>query len=68
MRRWFRRARKIRQHPELLHDAQRFKRLPKRVNPRDFRTSQQTNPARDPEGGRDTDRDFIIRYGDPFDE
>ena len=43
-------------------DSQRFKRLPERIKLEDTVESQETNPARDPEGGRDTDRDFIIRY------
>jgi hypothetical protein len=43
-------------------DPQRFKRLPERVKLEDTVESQDTNTARDPEGGRDTDRDFMIRY------
>jgi hypothetical protein len=43
-------------------DSQRFKRLPERVKLEDTVESQDTNVARDPEGGRDTDRDFMIRY------
>lgn len=43
-------------------DPQRFKRLPERVKPEDTVESKDTNVARDPEGGRDTDRDFMIRY------
>lgn len=26
-------------------------------------TSQRADPPRDPEGGRDTERDFLLRYG-----
>jgi len=43
--------------------AKRFKRLPERIEPEDMVESQPTAPPRDPEGGRDTDRDFMIRYG-----
>jgi len=43
-------------------DSQRFKRLPERVKLEDTIESKDTNVARDPEGGRDTDRDFLIRY------
>jgi hypothetical protein len=43
-------------------NAQRFKRLPERVRLEDTVESKDTNVARDPEGGRDTDRDFMIRY------
>jgi hypothetical protein len=60
-----------RRKPDTLHPARdrhhqpnEFKRLPRRVHPRDTATSHETRPARDPRGGRDTDRDFIIRYGD----
>jgi hypothetical protein len=48
-------------------DAKRFKRLPPRVNVRNTVASHPVSPARDPYGGRDTDRDFTIRYGDSFD-
>ena len=66
MRRWFR-SRKLRQQPAQPGGSKRFKRLPARVDPRDLRISHQVNPPRDPRGGLDTDRDFITRYGDPFD-
>lgn len=42
--------------------AQRFKKLPEPVKLEDTVESQETDAARDPEGGRDTDRDFMIRY------
>jgi hypothetical protein len=41
----------------------RFSRLPRRVRPEDTITTKDTGPVPDPEGGRDTDRDFLIRYG-----
>jgi hypothetical protein len=43
-------------------DPQRFKRLPERIKLEDTVESHDTTAARDPEGGRDTDRDFMIRY------
>jgi hypothetical protein len=43
-------------------DSQRFKRLPERVRLEDTVASQDTRVARDPEGGRDTDRDFMFRH------
>jgi hypothetical protein len=43
-------------------DSQRYKRLPRRVKPEDTVESQATRTPPDPEGGRDTDRDFMIRY------
>ncbi len=43
-------------------DSQRFKRLPERVKGEDMVEGKDTNVARDPEGGRDTDRDFMIRF------
>jgi hypothetical protein len=42
--------------------SQRFKRLPDHVKLEDTVESQDTHVPRDPEGGRDTDRDFMIRY------
>jgi hypothetical protein len=43
--------------------ATRFTHLPERVDPKDTATSQRVDPPRDPEGGRDTERDFLLRYG-----
>lgn len=43
-------------------DPDRFKRLPERVKLEDTVESKDTNVARDPEGGRDTDRDFMFRH------
>lgn len=42
--------------------AERFKRLPARIKLEDMVESQATEPARDPDGGRDPNRDFMIRY------
>jgi len=39
----------------------KYRHLPPPVRTDDTITSQETEPARDPEGGRDTDRDFTIR-------
>jgi hypothetical protein len=44
-------------------DKDRFAKLPKPVRLEDTITSAETEPVPDPEGGRDTDRDFLIRYG-----
>lgn len=68
MRSWFRRKKGAHGAAQAPRDPKRFKRLPARVNTRDTRTSHPTTHPRDPEGGRDTDRDFIVRYGDPFDD
>ena len=46
----------------------RFTRLPERVDPKRMVAGHQTRPARDPEAGRDTDRDFMLRYGAGGDE
>jgi hypothetical protein len=43
--------------------AGRFTRLPERVDPKDVVESQPVEPPRDPRGGRDTERDFLLRYG-----
>jgi hypothetical protein len=44
-------------------DPERFKHLPEPVKPQDMITSQETEPPPDPEGGRNTDTDFMLRYG-----
>ena len=44
-------------------DKDRFKHLPKSVRLEDTVTTADTQPVPDPEGGRDTERDFLIRYG-----
>ena len=41
---------------------QRYKRLPARVRAEDTVETKDTRVPPDPEGGRDTDRDFMIRY------
>lgn len=41
----------------------KFTDLSEQVNPKDTVTSRRTDPPRDPEGGRDTERDFLLRYG-----
>ena len=43
--------------------SSRFSKLPRRVRLEDTVTSLDTEPVPDPDGGRDTDRDFLIRYG-----
>lgn len=68
MRRWFRRTKNVRRLPGSAGDPRRFSRLPARVKLRNTRASHPVSPPRDPDGGRDTERDFITRYGDPFDE
>jgi hypothetical protein len=68
MRRWFGRTKARAQPSDRAANPRRFQRLPERVDVRKTRTGRAVSPARDPEGGRDTDRDFITRYGDPFDD
>ena len=43
-----------------------YSRLPDRVDPADMVTSEQVDPPRDPEGGRDTERDFMLRNAGGF--
>lgn len=43
-------------------DPQRFKQLPERVRVEDTIATKDTRVARDPEGGRDTERDFMFRH------
>lgn len=42
---------------------ERFTKLPEPIRLEDTITSQDVEPVPDPEAGRDTDRDFLIRYG-----
>lgn len=42
--------------------SERFKRLPEPVKVEDMVESQPAEPARDPDGGRDPERDFMIRW------
>ena len=44
-------------------ESQRFARLPEPVRLEDTVEETDTRPVPDPEGGLDTDRDFLIRYG-----
>jgi hypothetical protein len=39
-----------------------YKHLPEPTKPEDMIATVDTRQARDPEDGRDTDRDFMIRY------
>ena len=41
----------------------RFSRLPAPIRLEDTVEETDTRPVPDPESGRDTDRDFLIRYG-----
>jgi len=41
----------------------RFSKLPTRIRLEDTVTTCDVDPVPDPEGGRDTDREFLIRYG-----
>lgn len=40
----------------------RFRRLPEPIELEDTVASQEVDPEQDPEGGRNTDVDFLIRY------
>ncbi len=40
-----------------------YARLPRGVRLEDTVATQDTEPVPDPDGGRDPDRDFLIRYG-----
>ena len=39
----------------------RFSNLPERIRPEDMTTAQEAEPPPDPEMGRDTDHDFMMR-------
>jgi hypothetical protein len=42
---------------------EQYRVLPERIKPEDYVESQPASPAKDPEMGRDTKRDFMLRYG-----
>lgn len=42
--------------------SDRFKHLPEPIKLEDTVESQETEPARDPKGGQNTERDFMIRW------
>jgi len=46
-----------------MSENRRFARLPQPIRPEDMVEEVETRAAPDPEGGRDTDCDFLIRYG-----
>ncbi len=43
--------------------SQRFRALPEPPDPESLTTTQDVSPGPDPEGGRDADRDWLLRYG-----
>ncbi|HEX3785986.1 MAG TPA: hypothetical protein VHX38_40560 [Pseudonocardiaceae bacterium] len=43
--------------------AERYRHLPEHIRLEDTITTQETEPAPDPRGGQDTERDFMLRYG-----
>ncbi len=47
----------------MVRDPDRFRKLPRLIRLEDTVTSQDVEPVPDPEGGMDTDRAFLIRYG-----
>ena len=40
-----------------------YRHLPEPVDPDDTIATHETDPPPDPEGGRDSERDFMLRYG-----
>jgi hypothetical protein len=43
--------------------AERFRTLPPPPDPEDLTTGQAVEPGPDPEGGRNADNDWFLRYG-----
>jgi len=43
--------------------SRRFESLPEPIDPDSLITSKESSDAPDPEGGRNTDHDFLLRYG-----
>jgi hypothetical protein len=48
--------------PDESSGPERFRALPERIRLEDTITSQETEPPPDPTMGRDTERDFMLRY------
>ena len=44
-------------------DLPDFSHLPERVPPEDLTTTQDVDPGPDPRGGRNPERDYMLRYG-----
>ncbi|HET9657966.1 MAG TPA: hypothetical protein VFP72_21620 [Kineosporiaceae bacterium] len=45
--------------------SDRFRTLPEPPDPDRLTTTQDVSPGPDPEGGRDADRDWMLRHGTP---
>jgi hypothetical protein len=43
--------------------AARYRHLPEPIDPETTIASHEADPAPDPEGGRNTEHDFMLRYG-----
>jgi hypothetical protein len=59
-------ARKRAAQPQLrrrLRHLPDFSQLPERVRPEEMTTAQDVDPGRDPRGGRNPERDYMLRYG-----
>lgn len=48
--------------PETPRPSERYRELPERVHFKDMVATQETTPPPDPTMGRDTERDFVLRY------
>jgi hypothetical protein len=44
-------------------ESERYRRLPEPVDLDTTIATHETDPAPDPEGGRNTEHDFMLRYG-----
>ncbi len=49
--------------PEEAQVSDRYRHLPEPVHLEDTIATKDPDPAPDPNGGRDPDRDFMLRYG-----
>jgi hypothetical protein len=50
---------------DVRRDLPDFSTLPERVRPEDLRTTTDVDPGPDPQGGRDTETEFMLRYAGP---
>jgi len=56
------RARRTAPEPPPRREPPDYTHLPERVPPEQLRTVQDVDPAPDPNGGRDTETEFMLRY------
>jgi hypothetical protein len=59
---WLPRGVTVMDAPERPQRPDRWRRLPERIRPEEMTTTQPTEDARDPDGGRDPGKEWMLRY------